>query len=189
MTDTATSETGELEMTSAGTTNRVIQQKEPEASGIEAMDSAQLDALADKIEKQRANRPESLSKQIQALQDDLTGAHRGKEKAVDDKHTASDEANRMEAAIADIKATLRRTEFIEAATVAGFKAPTVVAEHLSRADGDVTQLVTDLAGTGAFAMLKPAPSADLGGPGSQTPSDVDPARQALVDEIRASTGR
>ena len=157
--------------------------------GLEAMTSEQLDALAGKIEKQRQNRPESLSKQIEALQNDLTGAHRGKEKAVDEKHDAAVEANRMEAAISDIKATLRRTEFIEAATVAGFKAPTVVAQHLAGSEGDVTQLVTDLAGTGAFVMAKPAASADLGGPGSQAPVTQSAGRAGLEADIRAALGK
>ena len=99
MTDTATDETI---ITPTGQGSHVVTPAEPAASGIEAMDATELDALAAKIEAQRSNRPESLAKQIQALQDDLTGAHRGKEKAVDDKHEAASEANRMESAIADI---------------------------------------------------------------------------------------
>ena len=180
---------GIITPTQGASTGHVIKPSDKPTAGLEAMTATQLDELAAKIETQRQNRPESLAKQIQALQDGLTGAHRDKDKAVDDKHEAATEANRMEAQIADIKATLRRTEFVEAATVAGFKAPAVVAQHLSGIDGDVTQLVTDLAGTGAFAMVKPPASADLGGPGSAKPVEVDPGRQALIDEIRAATGK
>jgi hypothetical protein len=177
----------------ASTTAVVTTVAPVEPSGIEAMDAEQLAALASRIETQRANRPESLSTQIQALQDELTGAHRGKEKAVDVKHEAGNEANRMEAQIKQLAATLKRTEVIEAASVAGFKAPSVIADHLATIlrkddEADVTQLVTDLAATGAFTMNTPAKSAVIGGPGAQQPAAVDAGRQALADEIRTARG-
>jgi hypothetical protein len=67
--------------------------------------------------------------------------------------------------------------------------PLVVADHLAASEGEVTTLVTELAGVGAFAMVTPATSAQMGGPDSKPVATKDPGRAALEAEIRAATGR
>ncbi len=168
---------------------------QPDASADAAADPLanltpdQLEQLATRIEETRRNRPPSLTEALSKLQQDLTSTHRAKEQAVDERKQASSVADQLESSITEIKQTLRRAELLEAATAAGFKAPNVVAQHLLGRDGDVTELVTELAASGAFAMSTPAASAQVGGPKSSAPAGIDPGMAALIAEINAAHGR
>jgi len=160
-----------------------------EPDPIAGMTPEQLDTLAARIAETRANRPASLIEQFTQLQDQLTGAHRTKEAAVETRKAASTEADDAVKMIAEIRETMRRTELTEAAQVAGFKAPSVVAATLANREGDIATLIAEAAATGAWAMNAPAKSAPIGGPGSQTPAGMDPGRAALIAEIAEATGR
>ena len=156
---------------------------------LEGMTPEQVDALAARIEQARRNRPPSIAQQLEALQATLSDTTARKDAAVDTRKTARDEADTLEAQLAEIRGTLRRTELVEAATAAGFKNPTVVADLFKSSDGDPVELVKTAAASGAFAMSSPAPSADVGGQGSKTPAGMDPGRAALMAEIKAAQGR
>jgi chromosome segregation ATPase len=159
---------------------------------LENLTAAQIDELAARIETTRANRPPSLTQQIAELQAALSTTHEQKEAKVEARKEARSEADVLEAKIAEIHDTLRRTEFVEAAAAAGFKQPQVVADLLVKTAGKdiaVTAAVTELASTGAFAMATPARSAEIGGSLSQSAPTMDPGRLALMNEIKAAQGR
>lgn len=160
-------------------------------SDLSAMTPAQLDDLADRIRTARESRPPSIADVLSKLQTELTATHTAKQEAVAERKDAGATADRLEESIAEIKRTLRRTELAEAATAAGFVAPTVVADHLLSADpnADVASLITNLAKTGAFAMRQPATSAQVGGASSAGAPQLDPGMAALVAEINAAHGR
>ena len=159
------------------------------ADPLADMTPEQIDALASRIEQARANRPPSLADALTKLQENLTAAHRDKDDAVATRKAASAEADAAAAAISEVHQTLRRMQMAEAATAAGFKDPAQVAAMLAGQEGDPLELVTKAAASGVFAMKTPAPSAQVGGPNSQTPTGLDPGLAAMVAEINAAHGR
>jgi len=168
----------------------------PAGDDLSALSDTQLADLAGRITAAQANRPPSLAQALTALQQNLSGAHTEKQEAVGARKeatTAADEAranaDKLEKSITDMSRQLRRTQLMEAATAANFSNPAVVADHLANVDGEIAKLVTDLAGSGAFAMKTPAPSAAIGGQGSQPVVEMDPGMAALVAEINAAHGR
>jgi len=189
MSDTPPVETPPVQVTATSVTPPATPAVPEPVDPLAGMTPEQVDELAARIEQARANRPPSLSEAIQKLQDDLTGAHRTKEAAVNNRKEASAEADAAVQAIQELKEMMLRTELTEAATVAGFKAPSVVAGALLGKEGDVTTLIAEAAKSGAYAMVTPAKSADLGGVKSQTPADMDPGIAALIEEVRQATGR
>jgi hypothetical protein len=167
----------------------VVGEPIPEAQSLDDLNPEQLDALAARIATARENRPQSITDALNALQEQLTTTHRQKDEVVGERKQASQQADVLEQSIADIKRSLRRTELVEAATVAGFAQPLVAADHLLTQDGDVSDLVTKLAGSGAFVMKQPKQSASIGGPNSKPAPELPAGIQGLVDEINAAHGR
>lgn len=176
----------------------------PDAGGenpLANMTAEQIDAIAARVEEARKNRPPSVAQQLEALQQSLQTGTAELEDRVKTKKTARDDADAIESQLKEIRGTLRKTELVEAARAAGFKAPDHVADILSKTnpverdsngvyvDVDVTELVKNAAASGAFAMTAPAPSADVGGQSSKTPAGMDPGRAALMAEIKAAQGR
>lgn len=155
---------------------------------LEGMTPEQVDALAARIEEARRNRPPSLAQQLADLQASLATTAQAKDEKVEQRKSARDEADALEVQLAEIRTTLRRTELVEAARAAGFKTPDVVADLYATKDGDIAQIVTEAAASGAFAMTAPAPSAEVGGQASKTPPGIDPGRAALIEEIRKARG-
>jgi len=163
---------------------------EPAAvADLGGLSPAQLDELAARIEQTRQNRPPSVAQQLADLQRSISETVAAKDEKVTERKAARDEADALEVKLAEIQATLRRTELIEAAAAAGFKTPAIVADFLKGRDGDVAHLVTEAAASGAFVMSTPKPSAEIGGQASQTPPGMDPGRVALMNEIKAAQGR
>lgn len=160
----------------------------PSTNPLDGMTADQIDALAARIEEARKNRPPSLAQQLADLQQSLTDTASAKDEKVEARKTARDEADALETQLAEIRKTLRRTELAEAAKAAGFKTPTVIADLYASKEGDIAQIVTEAAASGAFAMSTPAPSVEVGGQGSKTPPGMDPGRAALIAEIRAARG-
>lgn len=160
----------------------------PPANPLEGMTPEQVDALAARIEEARKNRPPSLAQQLADLQASLTSTSQQKEQKVEERKSARDEADALEIQLAEIRTTLRRTELAEAAKAAGFKTPQVIADLYAAKDGDIAQIVTEAAASGAFAMSTPAPSVEVGGQGSKTPPGMDPGRAKLIEEIRQARG-
>ena len=159
------------------------------ADPLAGMTEQQIDALGERIAQARANRPEPLVAAFERLEHKLTATHRDKEAAVETRKEASGQADQAVEMIAEIKRTLRRTQLAEAAAAAQFASPAVVAQHLESREGDVTELITDAAKSGAFAMKTPATSATIGGPASQTPAGIDPGVAAIIAEVNAAHGR
>ena len=156
---------------------------------LDTMTVEQLDQLAARVAQVRANRPPSLAQALSMLQEQLTATHREKDGAVAEKRDAAALADKFDQSISEIQRTLRRTELAEAATAVGFKTPLVVAEYLVGQDGDVAELVTKAAASGAWAMNTPATSAQVGGSQSRPATDLEPGMQALIDEINKAHGR
>lgn len=160
----------------------------PPTNPLEGMTPDQVDALAARIEEARKNRPPSLAQQLADLQASLATTAQQKDEKVEQRKSARDEADALEIQLAEIRTTLRRTELAEAAKAAGFKTPQVIADLYAAKEGDIAQIVTEAAASGAFAMSAPAPSAEVGGQASKTPPGMDPGRAALIEEIRKARG-
>jgi len=158
-------------------------------ASLDSMTPEQLDAIAQRVNAARENRPPSIAQQLNAIRDQIAEAQ-GQQlpKAIQERQAAKGDVTELEQRIEQLSTTLRRTEIVEAATAAGFKSPTVVADFLAGRDGDVTAMVTELAGTGAFQMTQPAQSAPIGGRAGSDPVP-NQARQALIDEINRAHGR
>jgi len=167
-----------------GTPPLAVQQPNP----LAGMTPEQVDALAARIEEARRNRPPSLTQQLADLQASLSTTAQAKDEKVEQRKSARDEADPLEIPLAEIRTTLRRTELVEAAKAAGFKTPSIIADLYAAKEGDIAQIVTEAAASGAFAMLTPAPSAEVGGQASKTPPGMDPGRAALIEEIRQARG-
>ena len=159
------------------------------AQSLDDLGPAQLEALAARIAEAQANRPPSLAEALTKIQDQLVDTHREKFQAVTERKQASAQADELDQTIASLKQTLRRAELVEAATVAGFAQPTIAADHLLAQDGDVSELVTKLAGSGALVMKQPKQSATIGGPNSKPAPEIEPGIAGLIAEINAAHGR
>ena len=169
---------------------------EPAADGgglsLDGLTDAQVDAIQQRIEERRANRPPSLAEQLDALTKQIAGTADRQGQAAQTRKDAREEADELGQTLSELKATMRRMELKEAAQAAKFKHPDKVvdfiAPHLT--DGaNLTELVSQAAASGVFVMDTPAPSAPIGGPNSQQTPGKDPGRAALEQEIRQAQGR
>ena len=164
---------------------------DPAAGGmsLDNLSDAQIDAIAAGIEERRANRPPSLAAQIDNLSKQIAGTASLKDEAVERRKSGRDEADELGATLAQLQATMRNIELREAATAARFKHPDKVVQFLANSDGDPVTLMAEAAASGVFVMDTPAPSAQIGGPGSQPSPKIDPGRAGLMAEIKAAQGR
>jgi len=161
---------------------------DPPVSGLEGMTDAQIETIKAQIAEREANRPPNIAAQLEQLQEQIAGTVEQKEKAVNQRKQGRDTADALEKTLADLQADLRRREILEAVGAAEFAKPDEVVKILAGSEGDVADVVAAAAASGAFAMKKPAPTAPIGGPSSQSDVTMDPGKKALMEEIRAAQG-